>query len=1168
MISRSKRCLCSMVLAVLVQAVAYAAPPAGYYDTVDTTNATTLRTTLHDVIKDHTRFPYTSTSTDTWDILELADEDPNNPNNILDVYKNASYPKQGGGNTYYQREHTWPKSYGFPIDSATNYPYTDCHMLHLSDGAYNGARSNKPYRNCDASCTEYATDVNNGQGGGSGSYPGNSNWASGSYTTGTWETWIGMRGDVARSLFYMDVRYEGGTNGNTGTQEPDLILTDNEALIDASNTGSNEPVAYMGMLSVLLQWSDEDPVDDRERNRNDVVFSFQGNRNPFIDHPEWVKCVFSGICGCSVNGDCDDGVFCNGAETCVSNVCQAGSDPCPGQNCDEGTQTCADCFNDPQCDDGLFCNGAETCVANVCQAGTDPCTPQTCNESTDTCGSGGGTGGNPWINELHYDNVNTDTGEFVEIAGPAGLNLAGWQVQGYNGNGGGTYSTLINLSGVIPDQGGCMGTLDFDFIPMQNGSPDGLALIDDTGSVIEFISYEGSFTAVGGPADGMTSVDIGVAESTSTPVGDSLQLAGTGSTSTDFTWQPEAPQTRGLPNTGQTFDGCGGCTGDGDCDDGLYCNGAETCNAGTCIAGTAPNCDDGVGCTDDACNEATDSCDNVANDANCDNGLWCDGAETCSATLDCQAGTAPNCDDGVGCTDDSCNETTDSCDNIANDANCDDGLFCNGAETCSATLDCQAGTAPNCSDGVGCTDDSCNETTDSCDHVANDANCDDGLFCNGAETCDPALDCQGGTDPCPGQACDEVGDVCVDCQGDPDCDDGLWCNGAETCVGGTCQAGTAPNCSDGVGCTDDSCNESTDSCDHVANDANCDNGLWCDGAETCSATLDCQAGTAPNCGDGVGCTDDSCNETTDSCDHIANDANCDNGLWCDGTETCNAALDCQAGTAPNCDDGVGCTDDSCIETTDSCDHVANDANCDNGLFCDGAETCDPILDCVSGSNPCLPSETCNETTDMCEASACNKNGTCDSGEDCNNCPADCPSGSGASCGNGLCEAGDAENCVNCPADCNGLQGGKPSNRFCCGDGGGDGPLPCSDAACSSGGFACTDTPSVPSCCGDLVCEGSETSFDCPIDCGTPPACGDGTCNGSEDQCNCSDDCGLPPLTESSCTDGIDNDCDTFTDCNDADCTTDPACSCGAKGAPCSVDGDCCSLVCKANSTCR
>jgi endonuclease I len=285
-----------LLLTVLTGFPAHADPPAGYYSPVDSLTQAALRTTLHEVIDDHIRFPYTSGNTDTWDILELADEDPDDPLSILDLYKNAIYSKAGGGNDFYQREHTWPNSYGFPNDVTSNYPYTDCHALFLADGSYNASRGNNPYRTCTAACTEKPTDANHGRGGGSGTYPGNSNWRTGSGSTGTWETWTGRRGDVARALFYMDVRYEGGTHGVTGAAEPDLILTDTESLITTSG-GVNASVAYMGMLSALLAWNEADPVDDLERNRNDVVYSFQGNRNPFIDHPEWARCALAGDCG-------------------------------------------------------------------------------------------------------------------------------------------------------------------------------------------------------------------------------------------------------------------------------------------------------------------------------------------------------------------------------------------------------------------------------------------------------------------------------------------------------------------------------------------------------------------------------------------------------------------------------------------------------------------------------------------------------------------------------------------------------------------------------------------------------------------------------------------------------------------------------------------------------
>ncbi|KAB2957268.1 MAG: hypothetical protein F9K16_14330 [Thermoanaerobaculia bacterium] len=288
-------------LLMLAASAAAAQPPPGYYDDVDASSALQIKATLHPVIEDHQRFPYTSSATDTWDILELADEDPNDVGAILDVYKNASYLKAGGGNDFYNREHTWPNSYGFPDDGAGNYPYTDCHALFLSDSSYNSSRGNNPYRACASGCTERPTEFNNGQGGGTGTYPGNSNWRSGSGSTGSWETWGGRRGDVARALFYLDIRYEGGTHGQTGFPEPDLILTDNPALIQTSG-GVNASVAYMGMLSVLLAWHAEDPVDDVERHRNEVVFSYQGNRNPFIDRPEWVACLFLDECWLFADG--------------------------------------------------------------------------------------------------------------------------------------------------------------------------------------------------------------------------------------------------------------------------------------------------------------------------------------------------------------------------------------------------------------------------------------------------------------------------------------------------------------------------------------------------------------------------------------------------------------------------------------------------------------------------------------------------------------------------------------------------------------------------------------------------------------------------------------------------------------------------------------------------
>jgi endonuclease I len=259
-----------------------------YYAGVDTSSAAALRASLHALIKDSTKIPYTASTTDTWDALDFADEDPLDAGKILDIYKNTAYAKAGGGNNFYNREHTWPNSYGFSVDGSTNFAYTDLHMLMLSDIGYNSARSNLPYGNCNASCTEFPTVAHNGRGGGSGTFPGNSNWSNGT----VWQTWKGMKGNIARAVLYMDIRYEGGTNN--GISEPDLRLTDNASLI--VNTNGNASVAYMGLLSALLQWSQEDPVDAYERIRNDAVQTYQGNRNPFVDHPEWIACIYQNVC--------------------------------------------------------------------------------------------------------------------------------------------------------------------------------------------------------------------------------------------------------------------------------------------------------------------------------------------------------------------------------------------------------------------------------------------------------------------------------------------------------------------------------------------------------------------------------------------------------------------------------------------------------------------------------------------------------------------------------------------------------------------------------------------------------------------------------------------------------------------------------------------------------
>lgn len=157
-----------------------------------------------------------------------------------------------------------------------------------------------------------------------------------------------------------------------------------------------------------------------------------------------------------------------------------------------------------------------------------------------------------WINEIHYDNSGGDMGEFVEVAGVSGTDLAGWSIALYNGSVGAVYAT-INLSGVIGDEANGFGAMAFARAPIQNGSPDGLALVNAANSVVQFLSYEGAFTAIEGPAIGLTSVDLGVSEAGTESAGNSLQLTGIGGDYIDFTWSGPVAESPSSLNAGQTF---------------------------------------------------------------------------------------------------------------------------------------------------------------------------------------------------------------------------------------------------------------------------------------------------------------------------------------------------------------------------------------------------------------------------------------------------------------------------------------------------------------------------------------------------------------------------------------------------------------------------------------
>lgn len=159
---------------------------------------------------------------------------------------------------------------------------------------------------------------------------------------------------------------------------------------------------------------------------------------------------------------------------------------------------------------------------------------------------------NVFINEIHYDNIGGDVGEYVEIAGDSSISLTGWSVRLYTGSNGKEYDSFSFDSWSYIDTSTRVGFHKIETVGLQNGGEDGIVLFDGT-DIIQFLSYEGNLTATDGIAIGLTSTNIGVSESNSTPVGYSLQLTGKGNRYSDFTWSSPQANTFGAMNSGQQF---------------------------------------------------------------------------------------------------------------------------------------------------------------------------------------------------------------------------------------------------------------------------------------------------------------------------------------------------------------------------------------------------------------------------------------------------------------------------------------------------------------------------------------------------------------------------------------------------------------------------------------
>lgn len=247
--------------------------PIGYYSSTLNLEGQSLKAELHQLTRNHKVFTYS----EVYSILPKTDQDPYDSTNLILLYTartvNRNHRDRGGrfeykkeGYTYqdsWNREHVWPKSFGFPNEHDT--AYTDLHHIRPADRTMNTRRNNRSF--------DYATEpyLDNG----------------GTVETEcflsdewTWEPPDYVKGDIARMVFYMAVRYE-------GYEIDGEIYNDLEIIDSIPAKSSKEPL--LGKLSTLLEWHEQDPVDNWERRRNDIIFRFyQGNRNPFIDHPEFI----------------------------------------------------------------------------------------------------------------------------------------------------------------------------------------------------------------------------------------------------------------------------------------------------------------------------------------------------------------------------------------------------------------------------------------------------------------------------------------------------------------------------------------------------------------------------------------------------------------------------------------------------------------------------------------------------------------------------------------------------------------------------------------------------------------------------------------------------------------------------------------------------------------
>jgi hypothetical protein len=534
---------------------------------------------------------------------------------------------------------------------------------------------------------------------------------------------------------------------------------------------------------------------------------------------------------------------------------------------------------------------------------------------------------------------------------------------------------------------------------------------------------------------------------------------------------------------------------------GEICNGIDDDCNGVADDGT---CDDGNGCTIDTCAGADGCTYELLMEGECLDGDACTIGDHCEEGV-C-VGKDIDCDDENPCTVDSC-DGLGGCKSEPQVAVCDDGDPCTLGDLCTDGT-CQGTASLTCDDGNPCTDDSCGEA--GCVYTVNESGCDDGNACTEGDGCadgscvGAAVACDDGN-LCTTDSCD-VSKGCVTANNTQPCDDGDTCTLGDACADGGCAAGANElTCEDGNPCTDDGCDTNL-GCIFTANGGACDDKNDCTTADACVEGA-CIGSGSLACDDGNPCTVDSC-LPGGGCSYENAVGICNDGDACTINDTCQEGQ-CVSGTQLSCDDGNLCTDEVC-EGGD-CVFTANASECDDGNACTTTDGCVQGNCGGIGSLPCDDGNAC--TTDSClpnegcvsSASA----GPCSDGDACT---------ANDSCQDGQCVSGASIGC--------------------------DDGNPCTDDACSGGD--CTFTANAEPCDDGNACTPSSQ-------------CQDGGCMSSDvlacnDDNPCTDD-GCDPQTgctatanSAACSDG--DPCFFNDECADGSCQAGPdALSC--------VDGDAC-----------